>query len=100
MNELSFAEDLGNGVKLEMIHIPSGSFLMGSPAGVGNDCEHPQHRVTISPFYIGKYPVTKAQWQTVMGKNLSHFKFKGNDLPVESVSWNDCALPPQSNGTS
>jgi len=83
----SFSEDLGNGVKLEMVYIPGGSFLMGSPDGTGRDNEHPQHRVTLSPFCLGKYPVTQAQWMAVMGKNPSHFK--GNDLPVESVPWHD-----------
>jgi formylglycine-generating enzyme required for sulfatase activity len=84
----SFNEDLGNGVKLEMIYLPGGSFLMGSPDGVGPmNWEHPQHRVTLSPFYIGKYPVTQAQWQAVMGNNPSYYK--GNGLPVENISWND-----------
>lgn len=82
-----FIEDLGNGVKLEMIYIPGGSFLMGSPEGVGHSSEHPQRRVTLSPFYIGKYPVTQAQWKAMMGENPSHFK--GDDLPVESVAWHD-----------
>ncbi|MGH9835429.1 MAG: SUMF1/EgtB/PvdO family nonheme iron enzyme [Blastocatellia bacterium] len=83
----SFSEDLGNGVKLEMIHIPGGSFLMGSPEGVGGDDEHPQHHVTLSPFYLGKYPVTQAQWRVVMGNVPS--RFRGNELPVEGVSWED-----------
>ena len=45
-------------------------------------------KVTLSDFSIGKYPVTQAQWQAVMGNNPSHFK--GDNLPVETVSWDDC----------
>jgi formylglycine-generating enzyme required for sulfatase activity len=77
--------DLGNGVKLAMIELPGGTFLMGSENG--SDDEKPVHEVTVSAFAIGKYPVTQAQWQAVMGDNPSHFK--GDDLPVENVSWND-----------
>ncbi|AFY39268.1 Sulphatase-modifying factor protein [[Leptolyngbya] sp. PCC 7376] len=86
----SFVEDLGNGVKLEMVLIPKGSFLMGSPRGEGRGNEHPQHRVEITQeFYIGKYQITQGQWQTVMGKNPSGFQ-KGDNYPVEQVSWDDC----------
>ena len=60
---------------------------MGSPAGVGEDNERPQHQVTLSSFSIGKYEVTQAQWVAVMGNNPS--EFKGDNLPVEMVSWND-----------
>ncbi len=80
----NFVEDLGNGVKLEMIAIPGGSFLMGSEDFTNTK---PVHRVTLSPFYIGKFQVTQQQWQAVRGENPSHFK--GNNLPVENVSWND-----------
>jgi formylglycine-generating enzyme required for sulfatase activity len=83
-------EDLGKGVKLEMVYIPAGSFMMGSPSGPGegDDNQRPQHQVTIAqPFYLGKYPITQEQWQAVMGYNPSHFK--GAKLPVENVSWND-----------
>jgi formylglycine-generating enzyme required for sulfatase activity len=63
--------------------IPAGTFLMGS------ENHGPVHQVTISrAFYMGKYPVTQAQWETVMGSNPS--KFRGADLPVEQVSWDDC----------
>jgi formylglycine-generating enzyme required for sulfatase activity/uncharacterized caspase-like protein len=84
----SFVEDLGNGVKLEMILIPKGSFMMGSVDG-DND-EKPQHRVEITQeFYIGKYQITQGQWQAVTGNNPSWFQ-KGGDYPVERVSWDDC----------
>ena len=87
------AVDLGKGVKLEMVLIPAGEFLMGSPdadqRARGN--EKPQHRVRITkPFYLGKYPVTQEQWEAVMGNNPS--SFKGPRNPVEMVSWNDCRL--------
>ena len=74
--------DLGNGVKLELVLIPVGKFLMDSKD------EAPQHEVTISkPFYMGKYEVTQEQYEAVMGKNPSNFK--GATLPVETASWGD-----------
>ena len=85
------AVDLGNDVKLEMVLIPAGEFMMGSPDSdidAPGD-EKPQHRVRITrPFYLGKYLVTQEQWEAVMGNNPSHFK--GPKNPVETVSWNDC----------
>jgi formylglycine-generating enzyme required for sulfatase activity len=81
-----YSENL-NGVRLEMVEIPQGSFCMGSPNGVGEDNEHPQHQVTVNSFYIGKYEITQAQYMTVVGNNPSHFK--GDNLPVETVSWDD-----------
>ena len=85
------ALDLGQGVKLEMLLIPAGEFLMGSPAAdkTARDDEKPQHRVSITrPFYLGKYLVTQQQWQAVMGSNPS--EFKGPRNPVDSVGWEDC----------
>ncbi|WP_293082593.1 formylglycine-generating enzyme family protein [Moorena sp. SIO4A1] len=93
-----FTQDLGNGVELEMVAIPEGSFIMGSPEteeGHTND-ESPQHRVTVTSFFMGKYPVTQAQWQAVaalpqvnreLEPDPSHFK--GKNRPVEQVSWYD-----------
>jgi formylglycine-generating enzyme required for sulfatase activity len=84
-------EDLGKGVTLEMVYIPGGTFTMGSPeteAKRGSD-EGPQHKVTLSPFFMGKYPVTQKQWETIMGNNPSGFK--GANRPVENVSWEDAA---------
>ncbi|KYC37042.1 hypothetical protein WA1_46230 [Scytonema hofmannii PCC 7110] len=62
-----FTEDLGNGVLLEMVSIPGGQFLMGSPESEleRSEDESPQHTVTIQPFCMGKYPITQAQWQAV-----------------------------------
>ncbi|GGA25907.1 bifunctional serine/threonine-protein kinase/formylglycine-generating enzyme family protein [Okeania sp. KiyG1] len=82
-------ENLGNGVFLEMVKIPAGRFLMGSPETEAEraDYEGPQHYVDVPEFFMGKYPVTQAQWQAVMGNNPSGFK--GAKRPVEQVSWND-----------
>jgi formylglycine-generating enzyme required for sulfatase activity len=100
-----FIEDLGNGIQLEMVMIPSGSFMMGSPETEegSNDDERPQHQVTIKAFCLGKYQVTQAQWKAVaafpqVNKELkldpSRFKGDGstsltNHRPVEQVSWED-----------
>ncbi|QDV91080.1 Serine/threonine-protein kinase pkn1 [Phycisphaerae bacterium RAS2] len=84
--------DLGGGVKLDLVLIPAGEFMMGSPDDEEDrdSDEGPQHRVRISkPFYMGKYEVTQAQWQAIMGSNPSRFKGDGT-LPVDSVSWEDC----------
>ncbi|MDB9537926.1 SUMF1/EgtB/PvdO family nonheme iron enzyme [Dolichospermum planctonicum CS-1226] len=85
----SFTEDLGKGVKLEMIAIPGGTFWMGSPANEAErgDNESPQHQVTVPSFFMGKYPLTQAQYQAIIGDNPSGFK--GNNRPVETVSWDD-----------
>ncbi len=80
-------EDLGKGVLLEMVSIPGGTFMMGSPKNEGYDSEKPQHKVTVKPFLMGKYPITQAQWIAVMGKNPS--SFKGDNRPVEMVSWHE-----------
>ena len=92
-----FTEDLGKGVILDMVKIPGGSFLMGSPENEPRryDSESPQHRVTIQPFFMGKFPVTQAQWKAVaafdkvkIDLNPNRSGFKGDNRPVESVSWN------------
>ncbi|NQT51019.1 DUF1080 domain-containing protein, partial [bacterium] len=95
--------DLGNGVKMTMVLIPAGEFLMGSPEKPSIDelvktyggkaeyyaRERPQHRVRISkPFWLGKTEVTQAQCQAVMSTNPS--KFQAPENPVEQVNWNDC----------
>jgi formylglycine-generating enzyme required for sulfatase activity len=82
--------DLGKGVKLEMVLIPAGKFMMGSPASqIGRKSDETQYEVTLTkPFYMGKYEVTQEQWQAVMGDNPS--LAKGAKLPVNKLSWNDC----------
>ncbi|MDJ0617482.1 MAG: bifunctional serine/threonine-protein kinase/formylglycine-generating enzyme family protein [Calothrix sp. MO_192.B10] len=89
LNAKHFAEDLGYGVTLEMVQIPGGTFTMGSPAGEAgrDDDEGPQRQVTVPGFFMGRYEVTQAQYQAIMGKNPSNFK--GEKRPVERVSWND-----------
>ena len=93
-----FGEDLGNGVILEMVSIPGGTFKMGSPENEEgyHSSESPQHEVTVPPFFMGKYPVTQQQWRVVaaLPKDKIDLKsdpsyFKGDNLPVECVSWND-----------
>jgi len=91
-----FTEDLGNSITLEMVAIPGGKFMMGSPLGEGDDDEHPQHEVTIQPFFMGKYLVSQAQWRAVaalprVDHNLKPdpSRSKGDRLPVENISWFD-----------
>lgn len=79
------------GVSFQMVNIPAGSFVMGSPenelgSGPG---ERPQRRVTVQAFQLGQTEVTQGLWQAVMGSNPSHFKSCGRDCPVEQVSWDD-----------
>ncbi len=88
---LYFTELLAEEVPpIEMVAIPSGSFIMGSPENELQrySDESPQHSVAVSPFFISKYPITQAQWQAVMGSNPA--EFTDNPLnPVERVSWDD-----------
>lgn len=93
-----FREDLGNGVFMDMVFIPNGTFQMGSPnteQGRGND-EAPQRRVTVASFCMGKYAVTQAQWEAVaalpqinLSLNPNPSGFKAANRPVENVSWNE-----------
>ncbi len=79
-----------NSIGMEFVQIPAGEFGIGSPSNeVGRyDNEGPVHQVKISKaFYMGKYEVTQRQWQDIMGNNPSYFK--GDNLPVEMVSWAD-----------
>ena len=80
-----------NGVSFDMMYVKGGTFTMGATSEQGSDAyddEKPTHRVTLSSFYIGKYEVTQALWKAVMGSNPSNWK--GDNLPVEMISWNDC----------
>ncbi|GAK53549.1 All3226 protein [Candidatus Moduliflexus flocculans] len=75
---------------MEFVYIPAGQFMMGSPESEEGryDDESPLHKVSLAEgFWMGKYPVTQAEWQKIMGNNPSHFK--GERRPVETVSWND-----------
>ena len=81
----SSSQTVKNSIGMEFVKIPSGSFMMGSDK---NDNEKPIHKVTISQeFWMQKTEVTQSQWQAVMENNPSNFK--GNNLPVENVSWDD-----------
>jgi len=78
----------------EMVDIPSGTFWMGSPEGIGNDDEKPYHQVTVTDFQMGKYPVTQAQWRTVamspkveIDLSLNPSYHRGEDKPVEQITW-------------
>jgi formylglycine-generating enzyme required for sulfatase activity len=93
-----YVENLGNEIRLEMVLIPGGDFLMGSPEDEleRQESESPQHLVNIKPFCMGKYPVKQAQWQAVaaleqVSRELDPdpSNFKGKNLPVEQVSWYD-----------
>jgi formylglycine-generating enzyme required for sulfatase activity len=81
-------EDLGGGVTLALVSVPGGSFQMGSRHEGGYPDERPAHPVFLAPFWLGKYPVTQAQWQAVMGR-LPYTRFHGADLPIESICWQD-----------
>lgn len=75
----------------DMVRVEGGTFTKGATPEQGEDAfedEMPAHKVTLSTFSIGRYPITQDQWEAVMGNNPSHFK--GEKLPVESVSWFDC----------
>jgi formylglycine-generating enzyme required for sulfatase activity len=93
-----FTETIAKGITLEMMAIPGGSFVMGSPnteAGRIKN-EGPQHTVNVPAFFMGKYEVTQAQWRVVAGLpkvkidlNANPSIFKGDDLPVDNVSWDN-----------
>ena len=94
----SYTEDLGNGVKLTLMLIPAGEFVMGAPEEEpeSGDEERPQHLVKVPQFMMGRYPVTQAQWKVVAGYDRiaqdldpDPANFKGDDRPVENVSWDD-----------
>ena len=100
-------EDLGKNIFLEMVSIPAGSFLMGTPeTELGwHSSQSPQHLVTIQPFFISKYPITQAQWQAICGADpasgrakrppvkidLNPFpsNFEDNQRPVEQITWHE-----------
>jgi eukaryotic-like serine/threonine-protein kinase len=88
-----FIEDLGNDIKLTMVKIPAGKFLMGSPESEKErtDDESPQHQVSVAEFYFGQTLVTQAQWITIMGNNNNPDRYNRNDrlLPIGGASWLD-----------
>ena len=77
--------------RFKMIKVEGGTFTMGATAEQGDDAddwERPAHQVTLSDYYIGQTQVTRALWTAIMGSNPSYFK--GDNLPVEQVSWEEC----------
>ncbi|TAF52884.1 MAG: hypothetical protein EAZ61_07425 [Oscillatoriales cyanobacterium] len=100
-----------NGIGIEMVAIPGGRFWMGSPDGEAgrDDDESPQHEVSVPDFFLGKFTVTQAQWRAVaqlpqinQNLNANPSKFKGDNRPVERVSWDEaqefCARLSQATG--
>ena len=88
-NEISIP--VKNGITIDMVKVEAGTFMMGATSEMKKPDydEKPVRQVTLTnDYYMGKYEVTQSLWQAVMGSNPS--KFKGDDLPVEQVSWNDC----------
>ena len=83
-----------NGVQFTMVAVKGGTFTMGATyddAEVDAEVdEEPAHKVTLSDYYIGQTEVTQALWEAVMGSNPSNHK--GDNLPVENVSWDDCQV--------
>lgn len=87
-------EIIGGGIVIEMVSIPGGTFAIGSPSDRGDSDEKPQQQVTLAPFYIGKFPVTQAQWAAVAALseikillNPTPSRFEGVNRPVENISW-------------
>ena len=102
INYLGYTETLSSAseekISLDMIAIPSGGFTMGAPESEtdSGEGERPQHKVTLQPFYLGRYAVTQAQWREVAGyeridRDLDPdpSRFKGENRPVEQVSWEE-----------
>jgi formylglycine-generating enzyme required for sulfatase activity len=88
-----FVEQLGKNITLDMVLIPRGTFVMGAPETEegSKSNERPQRIVSIEPFFLGKYPITQAQYTAIMGENPSRFQGNLNspERPVENVLWND-----------
>ncbi len=93
-----FLEDLGNGIILQMVYIPGGSFLMGvsNTELEANEyfywgTEQPQHLVNVPDFFLGKFSITQEQWEVIMSHNLSANQGENSpkNLPVENTSWLD-----------
>jgi formylglycine-generating enzyme required for sulfatase activity len=100
VNARRFRESLAPEIGLEMVAMPSGKFMMGSPELEHDrwDDENPQHEVTVQPFFIGKYSITQAQWRVIANTpeieqklNPEPSNFKGDNRPVEEVSWEEAA---------
>ncbi|MGJ5674344.1 MAG: SUMF1/EgtB/PvdO family nonheme iron enzyme [Nostochopsis sp.] len=108
-----FQEHLGNNLFVDMVYIPGGTFLMGSPEDEldRESNEGPQHPVALQPFYVSRFPITQAQWKVIAQLpqinrylNPDPSNFKHSDIPVEKVCWYDaiefCARLSQLTGHS
>ena len=93
-----FTEDLGGGTSIDMVAIPAGKFLMGTHETEQEEYtdEGPEHEVTLKRFYMSKFEVTQANWRAVAAQprvtrdlNPEPSNFKGDDLPVENISWEE-----------
>jgi len=89
-NLQGYCEYRHEGTGIVMVLLPGGGFKMGSPKSdlASHIWEYPLHDVTLDPFLIAKYEVSQAEWQKIMSYRPS--KFRGNDLPVEMISWGSC----------
>ncbi|MFH0887662.1 MAG: formylglycine-generating enzyme family protein [Planctomycetota bacterium] len=85
-NQQGYNEYQHEATSMVFVFIPGGTFKMGSNE---SEYEKPVHEVTVSDFLISKYETTQGVWQEIMCNNPSYFK-KGDDYPVETVSWEDC----------
>ena len=86
--EVAKSPTITNSIGMELVAIPGGTYVMGSDAGPGVPAEEtPRHQVAIAPFYLGKYEVTQAQWQAVMGYNRSAYPHP--QRPVDKVTWEE-----------
>lgn len=90
-NKVNVKEYTANGVSFKMIAVDGGTFIMGSPENApGSESdEYPAHKVTVSSFYLAETEVTQELWTAVMGNNPSGYTDDAQ-LPVESVTWDDC----------
>ncbi|MEM6598930.1 MAG: formylglycine-generating enzyme family protein [Cyanobacteria bacterium P01_D01_bin.36] len=93
---IEFLVNVDGAIPLQMLQIPAGTFLMGSPESEPNreDDEGPQHEVSVPSFFMSRYPITQSQWRHVASLpkvtiplEAAPGKFTGSDLPVEQVSW-------------
>ncbi|HBE01627.1 MAG TPA: hypothetical protein DC049_04030, partial [Spirochaetia bacterium] len=82
------AEEMITGTGVVMVLVPAGTFTMGSKSGKPN--EQPEHKVTVSAFYLDKFEVKQGDYEKMTGMNPS--KFGGKENPVEQVRWFEAAL--------
>jgi len=87
MEDNVYQEILPNGFAFEMILVEGGEFYMGGNDKTAYDWEKPVHRVKLDTYYVGKFPVTQALWKAVMGEKHNPSSLKGDQRPVENVSW-------------